>query len=208
MSDQALALVQFYRRRIPTPWADAPVELQVLVEGLMCHGAVLEFDTVFDGVSTAEGWLALQPLDRLRRVAPLGMGRQKLAHVDRLAVALLARNPGLLDPARYVDAMALLRWGHYGEPVDPNVVRVVGRMLPRVPPEVWVADLVWKLRPGAGPGPVEPPAAPPVAYQAVSAVLDVGASLCPARGAMGCGSCPLRPGCATGRAAPSRLRLA
>lgn len=215
--DVALALVQHYQRHGAArglPWRvpSCPVELQVLVEGLLyrtrAEQVAEHFPVAFAGVTTGSAWLALQPLDRLRRVSPLGHGRQKLAQVDRLAVALATATPRLLDPARHVDAMALLRWGHYGEPVDADLARIVGRMLPRVATEVWVADLVWQLRGNADPGPSMPTPAPPVSYQAVNAVLDLAATRCPSRGALGCGACPLRPGCATGRNLPVRLRLA
>lgn len=207
MRAQAEALLGWYachahERNLPWRRAAEPKERVALVEGLLAQTRAVvvakQYGSVFRDVYTVESWLDLQQEERVERVSPLGLPVLKEAAVTSIAEAVRDHKsgvPGAMSAGSlrlrcgvgpYTASMVALLYKGEGVPVDANVERVGQRV--DGDPERWIAGVVaaacgMRSTLGRFPG-----------YEAVCAVLDVGARLCRTR-APECPQCPLRAAC-------------
>lgn len=200
---------QNYRAR-NLPWRN-PLELThrvMMVEGLLAQTRApavgAHYHRIFDGVTLAEQWLELSEDERLHRVAPLGLPRMKRDAVNSIASVLasetllnieryglspfeyLQLQPGL---GPYIAGMIALLLGAEAAPVDTNILRVGERVDPEGDAKRWICDVVDSA--------MQAPSVTgnPPAYEAVCAVMDIGATLCKPSEAF-CDRCPLEHLCA------------
>ena len=192
------------------PWrSDRNLTRKTLVEGLLAQTTARDvadqYVRVFEGIERAADWLRLPANVRRARVAPLGLPSLKDHAVTSLARVL---DSGLdtipEDMVRYLTCedgigpytagMVALLHGHEAAPVDCNVARVGGRVLDGATAEGWIGGIVAAAMaaPWVCVGQVEHAA--PAGYAVISAVLDVGATVC--RSVLPeCPRCPLRASC-------------
>lgn len=210
---QARALVAWYRERAGDrrlPWRDPkePWARVVMVEGLLAQTTAAtvaaHYPRVFAGVEHGRDWLELDPQARWERLAPLGYPTLK-----RWAMDSLAERVGrfMIEPARdcswealqklrglgpYTAGMVATLYGQDAAPVDANVARVGARCDPDGDAARWIARVIG----AANALNVHPPDRWWAGYEAICAVLDIGATLCRPRRTE-CGRCPLRDTCAS-----------
>lgn len=220
MTRTSKLLVEFYdehghERDLPWRNQDCPPDLTVLVEGMLLRTrvetAAAFWDRVFEGVETAEDWLKLRNEVKLSRLVPLGLHRQKLRVMNRLALMLThLHKEGRVDPdfdrrvyyGHYVESITALRLGGPGYPVDTNIRRVGGRFLGRENEDDGLYARIF-TRPLVTPhldedidgDPKRVPAQVPAAYKVVVAIMDVAAAFCGSHPPLLCGMCPLAGEC-------------
>jgi A/G-specific adenine glycosylase len=193
------------------PWRapGEPLARRGLVEGLLAQtraSAVAgEYAAIFHEVATCADWLDLTEEQRGARVAPLGLPRLKLAAVDGIArtmnpwggyivdqtlYAQLLAQPGI---GPYTASMVTLLMGGEAAPVDCNVQRVADRCDPAAGAAPWIAEVVAAVGVGTRVAALD---ALRAGYVAVSAVLDLGVTVCRVGAAPACERCPLEVHCA------------
>jgi len=192
------------------PWrADASLVRKTLVEGLLAQttAAIVaeHYTRILGDVEHPNDWLDLPLSEQRARVAPLGLPRLKQAALDSLAsafrlrrlrptrltrrdVAGLADRPGV---GPYTAGMIALLHGYEAAPVDCNVQRVGARADAEGNAATWIASVLGEVC--AVP---ETSIDRPLGYYAISAVLDVGATVC-APVMPDCLRCPLLDCCAS-----------
>jgi len=201
LAEVLLAHFEEVRSARALPWHADPASardalLGVLVEGLLvrtrAESVAASLEEVFTGVELPGDWSSLRPAERYRRVAPLGLPDAKVKAVNRLDLwESTGRPDALLDPRRYVDAVAMLRAGTTEglAPVDSNVDRVARRFSLRLGPATLSAAAVRGASAASGGG------ALPAAYRAVMGLVGLGATHCVPRSPR-CERCPLSGRCA------------
>lgn len=173
------------------PWrASSQGARPALVEGLLAQtraeAVAAHYASIFRGVWSAGDWACVS--HKAARVAPLGLPRAKVAAMDGIAACLLAHattwqdlvtTPGV---GPYTAAMVAVLHGHAAAPVDCNVERVALRMgAGQWDAAAWVWALVAEV-------------APRDRYALVSALLDLGATVCTAQ-TVDCERCPVAGAC-------------
>jgi A/G-specific adenine glycosylase len=208
--DQAIRLVSWYRERAGDrrlPWRDPaePWARVVMVEGLLAQTTAAtvaaHYQRVFAGVQKGADWIDLDMQERWRRLAPLGYPQLKFWAMDSLARLVGAF---MIEPGRqcswialqahkgigpYTAGMVATLYGQDAAPVDVNVARVGGRCDRDGDAARWIARVIG----AANALNVHPPDRWWAGYEAVCAVLDIGATLCQPRRTE-CGRCPLAEG--------------
>ncbi len=200
-------------RALPWRRPGEPRWRAALAEGLLAQTTAAEvagaYDAVFAGLAGPRDWLALPEEARRARVAPLGRPRLKEGAVTAIASGL-AERPLSATVAQavtgwgcgpYTAGMVALLHGEEAAPVDTNVERVGARVDRDGDAARWIAGLVgatdWIIS-GTGRAP---------GYEVVSAVLDIGATLCRPGIAL-CDRCPLASNtCAALAAGRVRVQL-
>lgn len=218
---QAEDLIAWYQARAGDrrlPWRDPgePWARVVMVEGLLAQTTAAtvaaHYQRIFAGVQTGADWLDLDVQERWRRLAPLGYPQLKFWAMDSLARLVGAF---MIEPERqcswialqalkgvgpYTAGMVATLYGQDAAPVDVNVARVGGRCDRDGDATRWIARVIG----AANAMPAHPSDRSWAGYEAICAVLDIGATLCRPRHRE-CGRCPLMPTCVSAGQAGEQL---
>lgn len=203
MTPHVHALLRHYAfhhrdRRLPWRRPREPLVRLAMVEAMPLTEIFRCYDAVFDGIATPEDWLELTEHRRATRLESLNLGKSKRKAIDSIAQAMLdgvtlwpVALERYLNLGSYTAGMIGLLYGAEAVPVNAEIERVGKRAANDGAPARWVRDLV---RASRGCGYSHTGRAP--AYEAVCAVLDVGATMCLPE-AIACHRCPLNSLCAS-----------